>query len=1002
MPIAPLVCALLLLPGDTDWFWNRLDEVEARLKKEDAEQTKGALPILDRMEKAAAEAGDEDWLLYARWRKGTCQFRLGRSADAAKTLRSAIDHAPAKHGLLFLVYRDLGEVYNGSNRYNEGAEYLKNALECAPPSFKGKDIPIPDLERLRIRLLREACVANGRGPDAAWDGINKVAADIAAAREKARAAGKGWPPGGKYLRVECEMLIAEQERRRGDSASALSRLRRCQKDLEGDDSPAAQRYRFKCHISLGMSYMKLTRFADARDETRLAARFLDDPRFRTDGTVADVDALSAGWQIDQADIAYEKARRAAGADRRRKLAKDLLAGLDAVEQSVSKSLDDARKGDDGAGVASGNALFHRAQVQELRAGAYKLAGATADADKELERAAKSYDDALTILKSKLTADNDYLLEFRRRRARLILRRGDADTAASEAADAQKLLAGAYGKGHWNYGLFEELLLEADARRRDYDGAARHAEKQREWAAERLTRYLPGLTAAEQLTYFLETDDPGLHASLRLGYDGKSLQEPSLEWLLNGKAKIADALASVHRQPDRDAKNALDLQRAIRRQAYLVYGGAATNAQADLLQAELETRLAVTERKGDGAGPSYTAKRLREALHDDEVYVDVVYLPGDKGDGGTYFAWVVTTTDPVRVLKLGDADTVNRLVKTFQDHMRDFNDIAEKDGLLGAETKLRKDCLDELSRIVLHRVMDAAHGKARWIVSPDGQLWNVPWAAMLLPGGDKYAVEDITFRYVVSGRDVIDRAAGGGATGAPFVLADPDLDDHAADSSRRDARDPLSTFGPLKASRKEAREAAACLQRFFNQEPQMAPRTAGKDALLGLATPPRVVYLATHGFYNAPLKLEPDDPFLRCGIAFAGLHYLPRDPGKDRRSLPGLMTGAEVMSAPLRGTELVVLSACDSGLGELQYGQSPADLRQAFHFAGARAVVSAVWSVDDGSTCDLMIDFMHNLYSKPQPDKADALRRAQREEIHDTQWGRRTHPFYWAAFTLSGF
>ena len=96
---------------------------------------------------------------------------------------------------------------------------------------------------------------------------------------------------------------------------------------------------------------------------------------------------------------------------------------------------------------------------------------------------------------------------------------------------------------------------------------------------------------------------------------------------------------------------------------------------------------------------------------------------------------------------------------------------------------------------------------------------------------------------------------------------------------------MLSFGPLKAGREEGREAAACLADSSRSEPCLAPRSAGKENCWGSTRPPRVVYLATHGFYNAPLKLPPDDPFLPCGIAFAGLHYLPADPGQESAACP---------------------------------------------------------------------------------------------------------------------
>jgi CHAT domain-containing protein len=114
----------------------------------------------------------------------------------------------------------------------------------------------------------------------------------------------------------------------------------------------------------------------------------------------------------------------------------------------------------------------------------------------------------------------------------------------------------------------------------------------------------------------------------------------------------------------------------------------------------------------------------------------------------------------------------------------------------------------------------------------------------------------------------------------------------------------------------------------------------------------------------------------------------------------------VLAVDLHGTDLVVLSACQTGTGKkgkMSFGQSPADLRHAFHLAGARSVVSSLWSVDDEATKDLMVSFMESYARRPDGDKAEALAKAQRDMIakrrrdleHDA------HPYFWAGFTLSG-
>jgi CHAT domain-containing protein len=115
----------------------------------------------------------------------------------------------------------------------------------------------------------------------------------------------------------------------------------------------------------------------------------------------------------------------------------------------------------------------------------------------------------------------------------------------------------------------------------------------------------------------------------------------------------------------------------------------------------------------------------------------------------------------------------------------------------------------------------------------------------------------------------------------------------------------------------------------------------------------------------------DLPLLRCGLAFAGANVLRADESRSA----GVLLGEEVEGLDLRGCDLVVLSACETALGELTSGEGVLGLQRAFHAAGARSVAASLWNVQDAATSVLMEQFYTNLWQK-KLSALQALRQAQ--------------------------
>jgi len=183
---------------------------------------------------------------------------------------------------------------------------------------------------------------------------------------------------------------------------------------------------------------------------------------------------------------------------------------------------------------------------------------------------------------------------------------------------------------------------------------------------------------------------------------------------------------------------------------------------------------------------------------------------------------------------------------------------------------------------------------------------------------------------------------------------------------------------------------------------------------------RYLHFATHGFFAPPStgpKFAPKiaesigeriraaglSPGLLCGLVCAGANKPTPDDD-------GVLTALEIADLNLSGVELAVLSACETGLGEIKEGDGVLGLQRAFQLAGVRTTVTSLWQVPDVSTSTLMIRFYENRLKKGS-SALEALREAQLWVLNNgmdagvlteaPKNGRRTPPVYWAAFTLAG-
>ncbi|NEO89987.1 MAG: tetratricopeptide repeat protein [Moorea sp. SIO3G5] len=314
-------------------------------------------------------------------------------------------------------------------------------------------------------------------------------------------------------------------------------------------------------------------------------------------------------------------------------------------------------------------------------------------------------------------------------------------------------------------------------------------------------------------------------------------------------------------------------------------------------------------------------------------------------------------------------------------------------------------LKQAARQVDQKLMEPVRkllGSTRHILlSPDGELNLIPFEALVDQQQD-YLVENYRFTYLTSGRDLLRLSQQSVSQTAPVLLGNPDFDRSAAEFSANHDHSNLASahlnrsidlstwdFPPLPGTAEEVKEIAKKLGVDY-----LLGGKATESAVKGVNSP-RILHIATHGFSdNAPnqeLSTLYDNPMLLSGLVLAGFKQKPT--GAEN----GVLTALETVGLNLSGTELVVLSACDTGSGRISSGEGIYGLRRAFVIAGSQTQLISLRKVQDEATKELMLAYYQRLLDQNM-GRTEALRQTQLDMLKDERY---QHPYYWASFIVSG-
>ncbi|MEP2023422.1 MAG: CHAT domain-containing protein [Reichenbachiella sp.] len=362
-------------------------------------------------------------------------------------------------------------------------------------------------------------------------------------------------------------------------------------------------------------------------------------------------------------------------------------------------------------------------------------------------------------------------------------------------------------------------------------------------------------------------------------------------------------------------------------------------------------------------------------------------------------------------------------------------VYQKDGQLPALVvwpdgeRLEGASLKRFQASIRYKMEDAESYKTYWqplkqkmgaadklYLSADGVFHVLSLSALWNSKDKSYLCDELTIELVNNTNVLLDEQEIATASGA-VLMGFPDYEDNSVGEHKSIANEYLARaiysdttirflqkngkIAPLPGTKKEIEEIETLLQEAVADLEVFTATNASEQVIRQVANP-RILHIATHGFflkdqdiektassYGLDTKVYQQNPLMRSGLLLANAEQALKEGGD------GVLTAYEAQNLNLDQTELVVLSACETGIGDIRNGEGVYGLHRALQAAGARATIMSLWTVSDAATQKLMTLF-YQFWIQEQVPKKEAFRRAQNELRNEYP-----APYFWASFVLVG-
>lgn len=484
-----------------------------------------------------------------------------------------------------------------------------------------------------------------------------------------------------------------------------------------------------------------------------------------------------------------------------------------------------------------------------------------------------------------------------------------------------------------------------------------------------------------------------------------------------------------------------------------------NIQNEISHIELELSNLVSKTVKEDYYSAITARQIADILPQDSVLIDFIRVPifdfevnENKSfwSPARYFAFVLPAKNPekLKLFDLGDAREIDDLILKFRQAVSDELSTERFPGFTSNYLESREIAAAVSKKIITPLWTETAQAN-KWFILPDGALNTFAFELIPVSGltaeearlidanladlmeaekdsnilkniiSDRYIIDFKDVSYLTSARDILAWDKGGEELAKEvIVVTNVDYDFNVPEQVKTESgeinRDGFY-FQKLAASRLEA---DGIVKNFPQNVIVLEDKNALKEQIKKIRSP-KILHFATHGFYLDIERINIDinpvswltnvestqmnkdlaiNPFLQSGIVLAGVNAWLKNPFSTAETDNGILTGEELSNLNLSGTKLVVLSACETGLGTIKEGDGIYGLRRALILAGAESAIVSLWKIPDRATAEIMEFFYDELNKKN--GRSEALKNAK-SRFRNQNRKIKSHFALWGGFILEG-